>query len=143
MQKDARPESGVYPAHLYLGMAYEREKQYAQAISEYQKARALEPDNLRARASLGCVYAAAGRRTEAVGIAANLIQFSKRRSVSAYSIACIYAELHDANEACVWLEKAYEDRADGLYNLKVNPRFDPVRSDPRFQDLLRRMNFPP
>jgi Flp pilus assembly protein TadD len=124
-------------------MAYEWEKQYAQAISEYQKAAALEPDNLRARVSLGCAYAAAGKRTEALGTISNLIQLSKRRYVSPYGIACIYAVLHDTNEACVWLEKAYEDRADGLYNLKVNPRFDPLRSDPRFQTLLRRMNFPP
>jgi TolB-like protein/DNA-binding winged helix-turn-helix (wHTH) protein/Flp pilus assembly protein TadD len=133
---------GFYPAQLYLGMAYEWEKQYAQAISEYQKAAALEPGNLRARVSLGCGYAAAGKRTEALGTISNLIQLSKRRYVSPYGIASIYAELHDTNEACMWLEKAYEDRADGLYNLKVNPRFDPLRSDPRFQDLLRRMNFP-
>jgi TolB-like protein/DNA-binding winged helix-turn-helix (wHTH) protein len=134
---------GFYPAHLYLGMAYEWEKQYAQAISEYEKAAALEPGNLRARVSLGCAYAAAGKRTEALGIVSNLIQLSKRRYVSPYGIACIYAALGDVDQACAWLEKAYEDRADGLYNLKVSPRFDPLRSDPRFRDLLRRMNLPP
>jgi predicted deacetylase len=58
-------------------------------------------------------------------------------------IAQIYTALRDFDQACAWLEKAYEERTYILIMLKVGPRNDPLRSDPRFQDLLRRMNFPP
>jgi hypothetical protein len=55
----------------------------------------------------------------------------------------IYAALGDPGRAFQWLDKAYRDRASALVRLKAEPGFDSLRSDPRFQDLLRRMNFPP
>jgi hypothetical protein len=58
-------------------------------------------------------------------------------------VARVYAGLGDKEKAFVWLEKAYAERASQLSWVKVDPTFDPLRSDPRFQDLLRRMNFPP
>jgi TolB-like protein len=63
--------------------------------------------------------------------------------VSSYSIGEVCLALGDRNQALDWLEKAYAERARALVMLKVEPKVDPLRSDPRFQDLLRRMNFPP
>ena len=54
-----------------------------------------------------------------------------------------YAQLGDNGQAIAWLEKAYQERDSGLVYLKMDPRYDPLRSDPRFQDLLRRLHFPP
>jgi TolB-like protein/Tfp pilus assembly protein PilF len=133
---------GFYPAHMYLGSAYEQKKLYDQAIAEYQKALALEPGNSILGTALACGYAAAGKRSEALKRISQLKEHSRRMYVSPYGIACIYAALGHVDQACAWLEKAYEDRSYGLYSLKTNPRFDPLRSDPRFQALLRRMNFP-
>jgi len=72
-----------------------------------------------------------------------LRELSKRRYVSAYGIAQIYTALGDFDHAWAWLEKAFEERSFQLIWLKVDPTIDALRSDPRFQDLLRRMNFPP
>jgi tetratricopeptide (TPR) repeat protein len=135
--------AGYYPAHVFLGGAYEQQKLYEQAISEYQKGIALEKGNPVCSGSLARAYAAVGRRTEALKIISQLRGLSKRRYVSSYVIAHIYAALGDFDQACAWLEKAYEERTFELSNLNVDPRFDRLRSDPRFQALLRRMNFPP
>jgi serine/threonine-protein kinase len=135
--------AGFYPAHLYLGQAYEQEKLYAEAISEYQKAIALEQGNPALAANLARVYAATGKRTEALKIISQLREPLKRRYVSSCLIAPIYAALGDPGRAFQWLEKAYQERDSQLAYLKVAPGFDSLRSDPRYQDLLRRMNFPP
>jgi hypothetical protein len=63
--------------------------------------------------------------------------------VGAYNIATIYASLGKKDQAFDWLEKSYEDRTFWLAGLKVDPEMDTLRSDPRFKELLRRMNFPP
>jgi TolB-like protein/DNA-binding winged helix-turn-helix (wHTH) protein len=134
---------GFYPAHLYLGRAYEQKKLYDQAIAEYQKAMALEPGSWRVAEALECVYAATGRRTEALRTISNLRVLSKRKYVSSLIFARIYAGLGDADQTCVWLGKVYEERSYGLSSMKVAPLYDPLRSYPCFQFLLGRMNFPP
>jgi tetratricopeptide (TPR) repeat protein len=134
---------GFYPAHLFLAWAYEQEKQYAEAISEYQKAIAPGQSNPLLAAELARGYAAAGKRTEALTIISQMGELSKRRYVSSYVIAQIYTALGDTGRAFQWLEKAYQERDSQLAWLKAEPGFDRLRSDPRFQDLLRRMNFPP
>ena len=135
--------AGFYPAHLYLGWAYEQKKRYAEAISEYQKAIALQQGNPTLAAHLARGYAAAGKRTEALNIISQLGQLSKGRYVSPYVIAQVYTALDDPDRAFQWLEKAYQERDSDLDELKTEPGFDSLRPDPRFQDLLRHMNFPP
>ena len=83
-----------------------------------------------------------GKRGEALKILDELKQLSKRRYVAAYSVAAVYAGLGEKEQAFAWLEKAAEERSAMLPFVRVRPWFDPLRSDPRFQDLLRRMNFP-
>jgi len=84
-----------------------------------------------------------GRKAEAEEILRQLQRQSKTSYVSPYIIAAIYAGLADKNRAFEYLEKAYQERSsDVLYFLKADLRIDSLRDDPRFQDLLRRMNFP-
>ena len=84
----------------------------------------------------------AGRRAEAEKALAQLGELSKRRFVSAFPIAWIHLGLGNNDRTFDWLEKAYEERAPRLVYLKAERAFDPLRSDPRFVDLLRRLKFP-
>ncbi|MEE8200993.1 MAG: hypothetical protein V3R29_07465 [Candidatus Acidoferrales bacterium] len=90
--------------------------------------------------ALGHTYAVAGKRSEARKILEELKEGSKRENVSPYYIAGMHAGLGEKEQALEWLEKAYEERE--VAGAKVDPWFDPLRSDPRFHSLLRRMNFP-
>src|SRR5262249_39061655 len=93
--------------------------------------------------ALGYVYAVSGRKEEAQRVLEELREMSKRRYISAYTIAIVYAGLGEADPAFEWLSKAYEERAQSLIFLKVNPRLHSLRSDPRFADLVRRIGLPP
>jgi hypothetical protein len=70
------------------------------------------------------------------------MELSKRQYVSSYEMARIYAGLGEHDQVFTWLDRAYEERASWMAYLQVDPTLDPLRSDPRFQVLLRRMNFP-
>ncbi len=129
--------------HRLLGVGYEATGQREEAITEYQKAVELSEGNHDATAFLAHAYAEAGRRDEAEKILARLMQKSKTARVSPYVIGTIYASLHDNDRAFAFLEKAYQEKSpDILWDLKADMRLDNLRSDPRFQDLLGRMNFP-
>jgi tetratricopeptide (TPR) repeat protein len=143
LQSTLELNAEFYPAHYYLGGVYEQEKRYAEAISEYQKAITLQPDDIKLPLCLACVYAAEGKRPEAVNILSHMEELSMRRCVPSYTMALAYAALGDAGRAFARLQKAYENREVEVIFLKVSPPNDRLRSDPRFQDLLRRMNFPP
>jgi TolB-like protein/Flp pilus assembly protein TadD len=131
------PSFGV--AHFTLGNAYELKGEFDQAISEYQTAIALS-GNLNGRiGSLGHAYALAGRKGEARQILKRLKELSRYGYVSPYHTALVYIGLDEKEEAFAWLEKAQHDRYWMMAFLKVDPRLDPLRSDPRFQDLLRRV----
>ncbi len=94
-------------------------------------------------AHLGCAYSKAGWKAEALEVVDTLQSASSCRYVSPYAIAYLHCSLGDKDKAFQWLEKAYQERNSMLAFLKVDPLFDPLRSDSRFQDLVRRMNFPP
>jgi serine/threonine-protein kinase len=87
----------------------------------------------------GYIYARAGRRSEAQNIVEQLVQYSKQRYVPAIVVALIYAGLGETDLALEWLEKAYEQRDPQMFRIKVVPSFDPLRSDPRFIALLKKM----
>jgi len=91
---------------------------------------------------LGNAYARAGNKAEAQKAIQQLIELSKQKR-GTWELALIYAGLGEKDRAFEWLERAYEVHDKGMCFLKVDPPLDPLRSDPRFQDLLRRMNFPP
>ena len=125
-------------AHTRLGMNYVEKGMYEEAITEHKKAIALD-DSPRRTALLGHAYAVAGRKAEAQKILDDLKELAKQRPVSPFDFALVYMGLGDKDQAFVWLEKTFEERPDILWDIKVGPRFDSLRSDPRFTDLLRRL----
>ncbi len=129
--------------HHLLGVAYEGSGQTAQAIPEYQKAVDLSNNDSDPTTALAYAYARTGKRAKAEKILGDLLEQSKSNYVSPYMIAAIYAGLGNNDKAFEFLEKAYDERSTDLsYFLKADLRMDTLRSDPRFHDLLRRMNFP-
>jgi serine/threonine protein kinase/Tfp pilus assembly protein PilF len=132
-------DADFFVAHWELGLAYEQKGMYAEARAEFQKARMLSPNNPVILGSLGEAYALSGRRHEAREILNQLTQLSKQQFVSPYLIAVLNVGLGANDQAFQWLEMAYEQRDNGLIFLKVDPRLRTIRSDPRFQDLLRRV----
>jgi tetratricopeptide (TPR) repeat protein len=119
---------------------YEQKAMYREAIAEFQKASELSAGNPYARGVLGHAYALPGDRNKALEIITQLDELSKSRYVAPFETALIWAGLDDKERTLEWLEKALEDRSWEVMWLKVDPRFDSLRSDPRFVDLLRRMN---
>ena len=138
----------MYPdsAFVYwaLGDVYIMEPTLGDAIAEMQVAVALEPDHPRYYRELGIAYARAGRRNEALKTLGDLQELSKHRYVSPVDEALILAAMGERKlEIFEALERGYEDRDGIMCVLKTLPvYFDPLRSDPRFQALLRRMDFP-
>jgi len=127
-------------AHNQLAQAYLQKHMNDEALAELQKAEQLSGGGPTIMANLARAYAASGKRSEALKLLSDL----KKRSNSIYShgseIAVIYAALGDTDQAMNWLEKGYEERFNP--GVLLRPGFDPLRSDPRFQDLVRRIGFP-
>ena len=133
-------------AYRTLGMSYVQKSMYKEAITEFEKALAISPGTDYLHATLGYVYARAGRRADAQKELDQLNEISKNKYIPASARVPIYAALGDKDKAFEWLEKGYEEHlifGDGTADIKVDPVFDPLRSDPRFQDLLHRMNLTP
>jgi eukaryotic-like serine/threonine-protein kinase len=125
--------------------AYAQKSMYKEAITEGNKGLVVASDDILTLDRLGYVYAKAGRRVEAQKVLDHLNDLSKREFLAAASRARIYAGLGEKDKAFEWLEKSYEERslATGFGNIRVDPAYDPLRSDPRLADLLRRMNLEP
>ena len=128
-------------AHEWLGNAYIRKSMYSEGIAELQKELAISSGNPVPLSWLGYAYAVSGKRGEAQKVLDRLNDLSKQRYVAAVDMARVYVGLGAKEKAFEWLEKGYTDRSIGA--LKVDPAYDPLRSDPRFTDLLRRMNLQP
>ena len=129
--------------HGWQAAAYLEKGMYDDAVAEFeQHARMIGSTYVLAR--LGYAYARTGRRGKALKIARQLERLSKRKYVSSYDIALVYVGLGEKTQALAWLERAYRNKEGAMWLpfLKVSPWFDAIRNDPRFQDLLRRMNFP-
>jgi eukaryotic-like serine/threonine-protein kinase len=127
-------------AHTLLGGAYVAKSMYKEGIAELEKAVAIFPANI-ALTYLGYGYAAAGRRLEAQKVLDRLSEIAKEKYVPAFHRAVVFVGLGEKDKAFEWLEKGYEERF--INSIKVDPIYDPLRSDPRFADLLRRMNLQP
>ena len=140
-QKTLELDPNFFLARLWLGKSYEQKGMYKEAIAEFQHARSLE-DNPAILGALGHVYAVSGNKSEAEKIAKTLKGLSERY-VAPYHIGIIYAGLLKKDEAFKWLEEAYRSRDEWLLYLKIDPRLDSLRSEPRFSDLLGRAGFPP
>lgn len=138
-RKALEMESTFAISHLIAGAAYEQKGMYEEAIAELRRANSFPGGFSDALGALGHAYAATGQRGEALKILEELKEMSKQKHVSPLGLAILYAGLGDKNQALTELEKAAEDRQGWLINLKVEPRFDSLHSDPRFLNLLRRI----
>lgn len=126
-------------AHWQLGRTYLQETMYEEAIKEFQKAVDLSGRNPAHIAALGHAYAVAGKKGEARKILEELKGQSKQRYVPSYAVATVYTGLGEKEQALEWLGKASEERFGWLVFLNVEPIFDNLRPDPRFEELLRRV----
>jgi Flp pilus assembly protein TadD len=124
-------------AHYELGQAFEQKNMHNEAIEEFQKAIQLSGDNEIFNANLAYAYAVSGQREEAMKIVKNLEDRQSRHSSTDANIALIYVGLGDRDQAMIWLDKAYQARFNP--SMLLRPAWDPLRSDARFQDLLRRI----
>jgi eukaryotic-like serine/threonine-protein kinase len=131
-------DPNFYPARLYLGWAYEQKGEFQEAITEFERVSKLEDSPT---ASLGHAYAMAAKRDEALKLLEVLKEYSKRHYVSPYGIAMIYTGLGELDQAFEWLRIACDERAGLIVWLKVDPRIDCLRSDPRFAELLDLIGF--
>jgi TolB-like protein/DNA-binding winged helix-turn-helix (wHTH) protein/Flp pilus assembly protein TadD len=126
--------------HFYLGVGYERTGKLLGAIFEYQKAIEMSDGDQDPTAALAYAYSLIGRKAEAEAILRNLERKSKSEYVSPYAIATIYAGLGRKDRAFEFLEKAYLEKSLELsWSLRSDSRIGKLRSDPRFQDLIRRV----
>ena len=125
-------------AHYQLGQAFVQIRKYKQAAMELQEAIELSRGNPICSSLLAYVYAISGNDRGARKILNDLRNGSNRNKSNAANIALIYAGLNDKDQAFAWLQKAYEARFNP--SVLLRPAFDVLRSDPRFQDLLRRLN---
>jgi TolB-like protein/DNA-binding winged helix-turn-helix (wHTH) protein/Tfp pilus assembly protein PilF len=123
--------------HYVLGEVLAQQHMPNEAIAELQKAVELSPGSTAFAANLANAYAVSGRREEAIKILNDLKSRSRIGFSNAPEIALVYVGLDDKDQAMAWLERAYGERFNP--GVLMRPAFDPLRSDPRFQDLVRRI----
>jgi tetratricopeptide (TPR) repeat protein len=128
--------------HSNLWSAFDQKGKYEEARAEAKEYYALLGDGEVVQV-LERGYAQGGYRGAMRRAADTLAVKSKRTSVNPMDVAALYASAGEKDRALDWLEKAYQERSSQIPYISVSWRFDPLRSHPRFQDLLRRMNFPP
>ena len=141
LRKTAEMDPNFLGMLLYFGWVYEQKRMYPEAIAAFQQAVSHSTIPLML-ASLGHAYAIAGRRDEAKKMLLRLDDLSRQRYVSAYDKAIIYVGLGEIDQSLEWLQRAYQERSQFMIYLDTDPRLDSLRTDERFQNLLRRMNFP-
>jgi tetratricopeptide (TPR) repeat protein len=130
-------------AHQTLGWVYLHTRKQEEAIREFQSALKLSgAADTDLQLDLGFAYAVSGKRYDAIKILTQLEKLHDLGLVPSGSVAILHGALGDSNEAFSWLEKAYEERDPQLTYIKVGRRFEPLRKDPRFGQLVRRIGLP-
>jgi DNA-binding winged helix-turn-helix (wHTH) protein/TolB-like protein/tetratricopeptide (TPR) repeat protein len=138
-QKSLDMDPHSWTSHSGLAWVYEQQGRYDEAIAEYEKAKPFSQNDLEILWGFGRVYAASGKRAYAEKVINQLRELSRQRYVSGYLLALIYARLGEKDQAFAWLETAYKDQDLWMKWIKVDPALDNLRSDPRYENLLRRV----
>ena len=124
-------------AHNWLSDTFLEQGKYADAIAELEKTKPVKEERIYVRQT-AYLYARMGRRAEARRALARSLQLSQGKPVSLGAVALVYAALGENDKAFLWLEKAYAEKSSFMTTLKYWSVFDPIRSDPRFTDLVKR-----
>jgi pentatricopeptide repeat protein len=143
--KTLEMEPDFIPALTTLGNAYVKKGMFEEAFSTFQRMATLTGVvGWGSQPTIGYAYAVSGQRKNALNVLEEYkrLRAAKQRYISPCKIAAIYTGLGKKDQAIEWLEKAYEEQSVLLLYLNIEPLWDPLRSNPRFQDILRRMNFP-
>jgi tetratricopeptide (TPR) repeat protein len=130
--------SNYIGAHLWLTRNYIQKELYEKAFDEIKIVESLTGEKMLFEAAM--LYASMGNGREAIQIVDDLIMKSDQEDVDSYDLAAIYCLLNDKEQAFSWLERAYKERSYGMTFLKVSPYWNMLRSDPRFSELLKKMN---
>jgi TolB-like protein/Tfp pilus assembly protein PilF len=139
LRKTFEMDQNFVRACVISGAVYEQLGRHEEAIAVLRRAVDLSEGNPLTLSGLGHALALSGQRDEARKILIDLKELARQRYVSAYNIAVIHTGLREKEAALDWLVKAYHNRDVWLVWLKVNPRFDTLRAEPRFTDLMRRV----
>ncbi|HEV2763768.1 MAG TPA: protein kinase [Pyrinomonadaceae bacterium] len=137
-RKTLEMDQGFVPAYTILRESYEQKRMLDDAFAVYQQERSYGGDSPSMRARLAHLSAISGRHDEARRMVEELIAQRKRQWISAYEIAVIYTHMGDNDRAFEWLSRAEQERAIGFTFARVDPDLDPLRADPRFDELMRR-----
>jgi adenylate cyclase len=129
-------------AYIWLGSAYREKKMYAEALQQFSEGRKYSGDHPAMIALYGHALAVSGDASGAHRALADLQRLSQSRYVSSLYFAAIYIGLGEKTKALDWLDRAYQERNDRLVYLNVEPMADPLRSEPRFQALLKQLHLP-
>ena len=129
-------------AHQISGTVYLKQRRFAEAITEFQQ-NVANDRSAYSLSYLGHAYAIAGRRDEALAVLKELEgRYKKRESLAQY-VAEVYAGLGDQDQAFAWLEKGFQEKSGLLDFVVMEASFDPIRGDPRYANMLRRMGLSP
>jgi Flp pilus assembly protein TadD len=143
VQETLELDAHFAPAHQTLGWVYLHSGKQEEAIREFQNALQLSgTEDTDLQLDLGFAYAVTGKRDEARRILAKLEKLHEQGVVPSGSVAILHGALGESNEAFAWLEKAYEERDPQLTYIKAGRRFEPLRKDPRFEQLVHRVGLP-
>jgi len=143
LQKTFELDPNFNLAHQFASSAYIEKGMYGEAVAEAQKARDFSGGSYNPMAFLGYALAKSGKQREARSVLEGLLKLSAERYVLTYYIAIIYNGLGERDEALAWLERGYKVRDPKMVFLKVDPKWNNLRDDPRFRDLMRRVGFAP
>jgi DNA-binding winged helix-turn-helix (wHTH) protein/Flp pilus assembly protein TadD len=130
------------PAHLWLGRTYQELGRIDDALAEFHHVEASLPEWPVSMAARGFVTGAAGRSNEARQVLAELERLGNRTYVTPYGVALVHAGLGNIDVAFTWLNRAFDEKSHWLVWLRLDPRWNGLRRDPRFVELVRRMRFP-
>ena len=138
LQRTLELEPDFFSAYAWLAIAYAHQDKFRESQQAAERLRELRPDHPAAHLILALTFARSGQREKA----GDILEQLKEQGAEAGAIGVIHAGLGQLDEAFEWLHRAAKERSWILSDLKVSPWFDPVRSDPRYQDLLRQLNLP-
>jgi TolB-like protein/tetratricopeptide (TPR) repeat protein len=139
LQKTLELDPNFWIAHVFLGKTYIEKGKYSEAIAEFSKAKELSGGNSEPLSMTGYVWALAGDLAKARAVLKELKSLSSQRYVPSTNVAILCYAVGEKDEAFTWLEKGYQEHDVRLCRLKVDPKWDSLRSDPRFTAMLKRI----